>query len=128
VATRARDEATPAPQPVRPHRALVRRRSLRPLVGSALIALALLGGAALAQETASADEATPAAGEETETEIPCEGDSYQPLPTPPEDPQPGTLVPGPANPAPHYTKPTRKPPKHRHHHKPRHRHHRGGRR
>jgi hypothetical protein len=64
--------------------------------------------------------------EETEVEIPCEGDSCQPLPTPPEDPQPGTLVPGPANPPPHY----RKPRKHRHHkkhHRHRRRHRKRGR-
>ncbi|MGN6254350.1 MAG: hypothetical protein ACTHO8_05135 [Solirubrobacterales bacterium] len=49
---------------------------------------------------------------------PCEGDSCQPLPSPPEDPSPGTLVPGPSNPPPHYTKPKKK---HRHHRKRRHR-------
>jgi hypothetical protein len=30
--------------------------------------------------------------------IPCEGDACQPLPSPPEDPTPGTLAPGPPNP------------------------------
>jgi hypothetical protein len=42
--------------------------------------------------------------------IPCEGDSCQPLPSPPEDPQPGTLVPEPHNPPLHFT-----PGQHRHH-------------
>jgi hypothetical protein len=32
------------------------------------------------------------------TPIPCEGDACQPLPSPPEDPTPGTLVPGAPNP------------------------------
>jgi hypothetical protein len=33
------------------------------------------------------------------TPIPCNGDACQPLPSPPEDPAPGTLVPSPGNPA-----------------------------
>jgi hypothetical protein len=41
---------------------------------------------------------------------PCEGDSCQPVPSPPEDPSPGTLVPGPGNPPPRYSKPKRKCP------------------
>jgi hypothetical protein len=36
--------------------------------------------------------------------IPCEGDACQPLPSPPEDPQPGTLVSGVANPKPSFPK------------------------
>jgi hypothetical protein len=54
--------------------------------------------------------------------IPCEGDACQALPSPPEDPTPGTLVAGSPNPKPHFPKPHhRKPKKHKgngsHHHK-----------
>jgi len=38
------------------------------------------------------------------SQIPCNGDACQPLPSPPEDPSPGTAIPGPANPPPHYAK------------------------
>ena len=55
------------------------------------------------------------------TPIPCEGDACQPLPSPPEDPTPGTLVPSTGNPPLHFAKPPRKHKHHRHHH--RHRHH-----
>jgi hypothetical protein len=51
---------------------------------------------------------------------PCEGDSCQAVPSPPEDPSPGTLVPGPGNPPPHYLKPKKK----RHHHRKHRRRHR----
>jgi hypothetical protein len=47
------------------------------------------------------------------TPIPCVADACQPLPSPPEDPAPGTAVPTPANPAPHYAK-------ERHHHRAKH--------
>jgi hypothetical protein len=58
------------------------------------------------------------------TPIPCEGDACQPLPSPPEDPTPGTLVPSPTNPKPHFptTHDKKKPKKKRHgkkHHKKR---------
>jgi hypothetical protein len=59
---------------------------------------------------------------EPPTPIPCVGDACQPLPSAPEDPGPGTLVPHAGNPAPRYLKPK----KHRKHKK--HRHHRKGRR
>lgn len=49
---------------------------------------------------------------------PCEGDSCQPVPLPPEEPSPGTLVPGPGNPPPHYSKPKKKK-RHRHRKHPR---------
>jgi hypothetical protein len=77
----------------------------------------------------------------TTTLVPCVGDACQPLPSPPEDPTPGTQVPGPGNPPVHFPKiritkcPRGKVKKHgrcvrrhprRHHH---HRgHHRGARR
>ena len=38
------------------------------------------------------------------TPIPCEGDACQPLPSEPEDPTPGTLVPGEGNPPVHFPK------------------------
>jgi hypothetical protein len=41
---------------------------------------------------------------------PCEGDACQSVPSPPEDPSPGTLVPGPGNPPPRYAKPKGKCP------------------
>jgi len=47
-------------------------------------------------------------GSEPSEPIPCEEDACQPLPSPPEDPTPGTLVPGPGNPPVHFPK-TRKP-------------------
>lgn len=47
--------------------------------------------------------------------IPCTGDSCQALPSPPEDPSPGTLVPNAGNPAPRYYGPARKHHKHKHH-------------
>ncbi|MGN6275680.1 MAG: hypothetical protein ACTHNP_07095 [Solirubrobacterales bacterium] len=42
--------------------------------------------------------------------IPCEGDACAPLPSPPEDPTVGTLVPGPGNPPVHFP-PVKKCPK-----------------
>ncbi|HET7590848.1 MAG TPA: hypothetical protein VFK14_11790 [Solirubrobacterales bacterium] len=59
----------------------------------------------------------------------CVGDACQPLPSAPEDPSPGTLVPHSGNPAPRYLKPRRhhkhkKRAKHRH----RRRHHHKGKR
>jgi hypothetical protein len=55
------------------------------------------------------------------TPIPCEGDSCQPLPSPPEDPTPGTQVPTGGNPPVHFAK--KHKGKRRHHKK--HRHHVG---
>ena len=57
---------------------------------------------------------------EPEAPIPCEEDACQPLPPPPDDPSPGTLVPGEGNPPVHF--PTGKKAK-RHHGKKRHRKH-----
>lgn len=56
----------------------------------------------------------------------CVGDACQPLPSAPEDPSPGTLVPHSGNPAPRYLKPG----KHRKHkkHRPHRRRHRNGKR
>jgi hypothetical protein len=45
------------------------------------------------------------------TPIPCEGDACQPLPSPPKDPTPGTLVSASPNPKPHFPKPHHKKPK-----------------
>ncbi len=61
------------------------------------------------------------------TPIPCEGDACQPLPSPPEDPTVGSLIPGPGNPPVHFPK-TKKPKKkhHRKHRRPVH-HQRGHR-
>jgi hypothetical protein len=42
---------------------------------------------------------------EPEKPIPCEGDACQSVPSPPEDPAPGTLVPGEGNPPVHFPKP-----------------------
>jgi hypothetical protein len=50
---------------------------------------------------------------EPSSPIPCEGDSCQSLPSPPDDPSPGTLVPSTGNAAPHFRKPGRKKPKHK---------------
>jgi len=60
------------------------------------------------------------------TPIACNGDACQPLPSAPEDPSPGTLVPHAGNPAPRYlkAKKNRKPKQHRSRH---HRHHKGKR-
>lgn len=52
---------------------------------------------------------------EAPTPIPCNGDACQPLPSAPEDPSPGTLVPHAGNPAPRYLKP-KKHRKHKKHH------------
>lgn len=41
----------------------------------------------------------------------CVGDSCQPLPSEPEDPTPGTLIPGPGNPPLHIAEPRKKHPK-----------------
>jgi hypothetical protein len=62
---------------------------------------------------------------EPEAPFVCKGDACQPLPSPPEDPAPGTLVPTSGNPPLKIQKPKKK--KHRHKHR-RHRHSRGGRR
>jgi hypothetical protein len=56
---------------------------------------------------------------EPQPPIPCVGDACQPLPFPPDDPNPGTTLPNSGNPAPHYYKPQKK--KHRKHR--RHSHH-----
>jgi hypothetical protein len=50
------------------------------------------------------------------TPIPCNGDACQPLPSPPEDPVPGTLVRSPGNPAPKIVE-TGGGLKHKHHQK-----------
>ena len=63
------------------------------LVGVAVSAGLLLAGPALALGAA---EGVPSEA------IVCEGDSCQPLPPEPDDPTPGTLVPGPGNPAVHF--------------------------
>jgi hypothetical protein len=42
---------------------------------------------------------------EPQPPIPCEGDACQAVPSPPEDPAPGTIVAGSPNPPPHFTKP-----------------------
>jgi hypothetical protein len=57
---------------------------------------------------------------ETTTPLACNGDSCQSLPPEPEDPTPGTLVPGAANPPLHLPKANKKPKKHqkkKHHRK-----------
>lgn len=41
----------------------------------------------------------------------CEEDSCVPLPSPPDDPAPGTLVPGPGNPPVHFPKAKKSPTK-----------------
>jgi hypothetical protein len=51
--------------------------------------------------------------------IPCDGDSCQPLPSPPEDPSPGTLISNPGNPAAKIVE-TGRGRKHGHHKKKRH--------
>ena len=48
--------------------------------------------------------------------IPCEGDACQPLPSPPEDPTPGTLVPTEGNPPVRFPPKKHKPKKHRKRH------------
>lgn len=82
---------------------------------AALLAAAILLGAPASAAAGPVPQLSSTEG--TETEIPCEGDTCQPLPTPPEDPQPGTTVVGPANPPPHYAKPPRKPRHHKRHHR-----------
>jgi hypothetical protein len=75
------------------------------------------------------------------TLVPCVGDACQPLPSPPEDPTPGTQVPGPGNPPLSFQKTTtrkclrgkvkkhgRCAHRHRRHHHHSRRHHRGARR
>jgi len=61
-----------------------------------------------------------------EAPLPCEGDACQTVPSPPEDPAPGTLVAGSANPAPHYPKTHKKKPKPKKHHGKGHHHHKRG--
>jgi hypothetical protein len=79
----------------------------------ALILVALvLGGAAAVPGRARAAEVEPV--------IPCQGDACAPIPTPPEDPEPGTLLPGEGNPPPRYQKPRPPRPRQPHHHHKRH--------
>jgi hypothetical protein len=62
--------------------------------------------------------------------IPCTGDACQPLPSPPEDPNPGTTIPNSGNPAVKYFKEHEKRHHRKHKKKHQHRkhaHHRGGR-
>jgi hypothetical protein len=59
-------------------------------------------------------------------QIPCEGDACQAVPSPPEDPAPGTLVGGAANPAPHFPKPKKQKHHKKHHGKGHHHNKRGG--
>jgi len=61
--------------------------------------------------------------------IPCEGDACQAVPSPPEDPAPGTLVAGSPNPPAHFNKARKPKPKPKKHHGKGHHHHkkRGGR-
>jgi hypothetical protein len=49
--------------------------------------------------------------------IPCEEDACQGLPSPPDDPTPGTLVPSTGNPPVHFPKTQRKKPRHRKRHR-----------
>ena len=58
------------------------------------------------------------------TPIPCDGDACQPLPSPPEDPAPGTLVQSPGNPPPKVL--DGGGGKHHSHKKKRHHHRKGG--
>ncbi len=100
-------------------------RLKRRLVRLFVLGLMLAGLATPASVYGAEGTGPGAAAVETETEIPCEGDTCQPLPVPPEDPQPGTLVTAPGNPSPHYVKPQK--PKHqkkKHHRRKR----QGGRR
>jgi hypothetical protein len=55
----------------------------------------------------------------------CLGDACQALPSPPDDPTPGTLVPNAGNPPPHLKKPKHHKKRRHHHHKSK-RHARGG--
>ena len=105
------------------HRSSGLRSTLRCAAGPLLAALILAAVVSVATPLGAS-----AAGE-VEPVIPCVGDACAPIPSPPEDPQPGTLVPGPGNPPPHYEKP-KKPRPHRshHHHKHRHAHRSGDRR
>ena len=67
---------------------------------------------------------------EPQQPIACEGDSCQPLPSPPQDPTAGTSFPGPGNPPPKYFKEHRKR-HHKKHHRRKHTHrshHQRGRR
>jgi hypothetical protein len=57
--------------------------------------------------------------------IPCEGDACQSLPSEPEDPTPGTLVPAEGNPPVHFPKTHHKKPKQNDHKKHRHGHRHG---
>jgi Tol biopolymer transport system component len=60
---------------------------------------------------------------ESPNPIPCEEDACQPLPPPPDDPSPGSLVPSTGNPPVHFPKKKAK----KHHRKKRHRHSKGHR-
>lgn len=61
--------------------------------------------------------------------MPCEGDACQSVPSPPEDPAPGTLVPGSPNPPVHFPKTKKKGKHHKKskQHKKQHGHRQGGR-
>ena len=61
---------------------------------------------------------------EPQPPIPCEGDSCQPLPSPPDDPSPGTLVPSTGNPPVRFHSKHGKKPKHKGRHRHRHPRHR----
>lgn len=66
---------------------------------------------------------------ESPVPIACVADACQPLPSPPEDPDPGTLTPHGANPPPVYLGEKRKHKRKKHHHHHHHHHgHRGGER
>jgi hypothetical protein len=54
---------------------------------------------------------------EPKAPIPCVGDACQPLPLPPEDPSPGTLVPNAGNPSPRYYHPKHKKKRHKKKHR-----------
>jgi hypothetical protein len=58
--------------------------------------------------------------------VPCTGDACQVLPAAPEDPSPGTLLPGRGNPALHIVGKKKKTKKHHKHHKKKHHKHKGG--
>jgi len=72
-------------------------------------------GAVLACAILLAGPGAAGAAEASEEEVVCVGDSCQPLPREPEDPTPGTLVPGPGNPPLHISEPKKKKPRKGHH-------------
>jgi hypothetical protein len=78
-------------------------------LGLALLAAATATGASAATILVNAPPAVAA-----EAFVPCEEDACQPLPSPPEDPTPGTLVPSEGNPPVHFPKEKHKPhPEHK---------------